>query len=217
MLHHAMRVAMTGRKGPVFLDIPRDLMNGQVLQAEIGQPDGYRPHHPQLPHPDATRQAIGVLQQAERPLMLVGGGVTWAGASELAVRLSEQYALPMITAYGRNDAVPNAHPHYIGPLGRAGSPEAGAACRRADVLLVVGSRLGNFTTFYDQRYIQPGTRIIRSTSTAATSAGRIRWPWACRRMPARRSKRCSRAFRRCECRRLARPGSRKPGVSAASA
>ena len=93
--------------------------------------------------------------------MLVGGGVTWARASDLAVRLSEQYALPMITAYGRNDAVPNAHPHYIGPLGRAGSPEAAAACRRADVLLVVGSRLGNFTTFYDQRYIQPGTRIIQ--------------------------------------------------------
>ena len=161
MLHHAMRVAMTGRKGPVFLDIPRDVLNGQTLQIEIGRPGSYRPDHPPLPHPDATRQAIGILQQAERPLMLVGGGVTWAGASDLAVRLSEQCALPMITAYGRNDAVPNAHPNYIGPLGRAGSPEAAAACRRADVLLVVGSRLGNFTTFYDQRYIQPGTRIIQ--------------------------------------------------------
>src|SRR5262249_17966630 len=51
--------------------------------------------------------------------------------------------------------------HYIGPLGRAGSPEAAAACRRADLLLVVGSRLGNFTTYYDQRYIQPGTRIVQ--------------------------------------------------------
>ena len=67
----------------------------------------------------------------------------------------------MITAYGRNDAVPNAHPHFIGPLGRGGSPEAAAACRRADLLLVVGSRLGNFTTYYDQRYIQPGTRIVQ--------------------------------------------------------
>lgn len=161
MLHHAMRAAMTGRKGPVFLDIPRDLMNGKSLQADIGLPGSYRPDHPQLPHPEATRQAIDILRQAERPLMLVGGGVTWAGASDLAVRLSDHYALPMIAAYGRNDAVPNTHPHYIGPLGRAGSPEAAAACRRADVLLVVGSRLGNFTTFYDQRYIQPGTRIIQ--------------------------------------------------------
>ena len=63
----------------------------------------------------------------------------------------------MITAYGRNDAVPNAHPLYIGPLGRAGSPEAAAACRRADLILAIGSRLGHFTTHFDQRYIRAGT------------------------------------------------------------
>ena len=67
----------------------------------------------------------------------------------------------MITAYGRNDAVPNDDPLYVGPLGRAGSPEAAEACRRADLLLVVGSRLGQFTSFYDRRYIQPGTAIVQ--------------------------------------------------------
>ena len=66
----------------------------------------------------------------------------------------------MITAYGRNDAVPNDHPHYLGPLGPPALQKP-QACRRADVLLVVGSRLGHFTTFYDQRYIQPGTRIVQ--------------------------------------------------------
>jgi acetolactate synthase-1/2/3 large subunit/sulfoacetaldehyde acetyltransferase len=161
ILHYALRSAMTGRKGPVFIDIPRDVLNNHVLQTEIAPPETYRPDYPSLPHPEAIREAVRLLQQAERPLMLVGGGVTWAGANDLAVRLSEQYALPMISAYGRNDAVPNSHPHYIGPLGRAGAPEAAAACRRADLLLVVGSRLGNFTTYYDQRYIQPGTRIVQ--------------------------------------------------------
>src|SRR6266571_1105499 len=91
----------------------------------------------------------------------LGGGVTWAGANDLVRQLSADFGWPTITAYGRNDAVPNDDPLYVGPLGRAGSPEASAACRRADVLLVVGSRLGNFTTFYDDRYIQPGTRIIQ--------------------------------------------------------
>jgi acetolactate synthase-1/2/3 large subunit/sulfoacetaldehyde acetyltransferase len=114
-----------------------------------------------LPHPEVIQQTAQLLQQAERPLLLVGGGVTWAGANDLAVRLSEQLSLPMITAYGRSDAVPNSHPHYIGPLGRAGSPEAAEACRRADVLLVMGSRLGNFTTYYDDRYIQPSARIVQ--------------------------------------------------------
>ncbi len=161
ILHHALRVAMTGRKGPVFVDIPRDVLNNQTLKTEIGQPPSYRPTHPQPPHPDAIRQVARLLRQAERPLLLVGGGVTWAEANELVLRLSAEQALPMITAYGRNDAVPNDHPLYVGPLGRAGSPEAAAACRRADLLLVVGSRLGNFTTFYDERYIQPGTPIVQ--------------------------------------------------------
>jgi acetolactate synthase-1/2/3 large subunit/sulfoacetaldehyde acetyltransferase len=161
ILHYALRSAMTGRKGPVFIDIPRDVLNNHVLQTEIAPPGTYRPDYPALPHPESIREAVRLLQQAERPLMVLGGGVTWAGANALAVRLSEQYALPMITAYGRNDAVPNSHPHYIGPLGRAGSPEAATACRRADLLLVVGSRLGNFTTYYDQRYIQPDIPIVQ--------------------------------------------------------
>jgi acetolactate synthase-1/2/3 large subunit/sulfoacetaldehyde acetyltransferase len=157
----ALRTAMSGRKGPVFLDIPRDVLNDQVVAAELGAPASYRPLHAQPPSPEAIREAVGVLRQARRPLLLVGGGVTWAGASGLAQQLGAALGLPMITAYGRNDAVPNDDPLYIGPLGRAGAPEAAAACRRADVLLVVGSRLGNFTTFYDERYIVPGTRIVQ--------------------------------------------------------
>ena len=87
--------------------------------------------------------------------------MTWAGATDLVTRLSASHGLPVITAYGRNDAVPNDDPLYVGPLGRAGSPEAAQACRRADLLLVVGSRLGQFTSFYDGRYIQPGTAIVQ--------------------------------------------------------
>jgi len=123
LLRAALRAAMSGRRGPVFVE-------------------------------------IRLLRNAERPLLLVGGGVTWADANELVVRLSEQCTMPMITAYGRNDAVPNGHPLYIGPLGRAGAPEAASACRRADVLLVLGSRLAQFTTHFDDRYIRPGIPLI---------------------------------------------------------
>jgi acetolactate synthase I/II/III large subunit len=161
MFRLALRTAMSGRKGPVFIDIPRDVLNDQVVTAEIGEPASYRPLHVSPPSPEAIHDAVSVLRQARRPLMLVGGGVTWAGANDLAQRLSVQLGLPTITAYGRNDAVPNDDPLYVGPLGRAGAPEAAAACRRADVLLVVGSRLGNFTTFYDDRYIQPSARIVQ--------------------------------------------------------
>jgi thiamine pyrophosphate-dependent acetolactate synthase large subunit-like protein len=161
LLHHAFRTAMSGRKGPVFLDIPRDVLNNQVVDTDIIEPANYRPLHPSPPHPEAIRQLVRLLQEASRPLLLVGGGVTWAEADAELLQVSERLAVPMITAYGRNDAVPNGHPNYIGPLGRAGSPEAAAACRRADLLVALGSRLGHFTTFYDDRYIQPGTRLAQ--------------------------------------------------------
>jgi thiamine pyrophosphate-dependent acetolactate synthase large subunit-like protein len=161
LLRDALRLAMSGRRGPVFVEIPRDVLNDQTLAAEVLPPYRYRATHPQPPHADAIREAARLLRQAERPLMLVGGGVTRAEANDLVVRLADQYAIPMITAYGRNDAVPNAHPLYVGPLGRAGSAEAAAACRRADVLLVLGSRLGHFTSHFDDRSIKPETKIVQ--------------------------------------------------------
>jgi acetolactate synthase I/II/III large subunit len=161
LLRAALRTAMSGRRGPVLVEIPRDVLNDTLSPSAALPPSSYRPTYPLVPHPDAIREAARLLRHADRPLLLAGGGVNWAGASDLVVRLSEEYSIPMITAYGRNDAVPNAHPLYVGPLGRAGAPEAAAACRRADLLLAVGSRLAQFTTHFDDRYIRPGTPIVQ--------------------------------------------------------
>ena len=104
MLRAALRAAMTGRRGPVFVEIPRNVLNDQTLAGEALPPAGYRVTHPLPPHPDAIAEAARLLRQAERPLLLVGGGVTRADASALVVSMAEQHAIPMITAYGRNDA-----------------------------------------------------------------------------------------------------------------
>ena len=172
MLRLAFRTAMTGRKGPVFVDIPRDVLNDQVVSIDAFAPEAYRATHPAPPHPEAIREAVRLLARAERPLLVAGGGVTWSGASDLVARLSASHRLPSVTAYGRNDAGPNHDRLYVGPLGRAGAPEAAEACRRADLLLVVGSRLGQFTSFYDGRYIQPGTPIVQ-VDIDARDIGRI--------------------------------------------
>ncbi|HZO38971.1 MAG TPA: thiamine pyrophosphate-binding protein [Methylomirabilota bacterium] len=161
LLRGALRAAMSGRPGPVFVEIPRDVLNKKLPAAAALAPGGYRITHAQPPHPEAIREAVERLGRAERPLLLVGGGASRAGANELVVQLSDGYGIPMITAYGRNDAVPNAHPLYLGPLGRAGAPEAAAACRRADLILAIGSRLAQFTTQFDDRYIRPGTAIVQ--------------------------------------------------------
>jgi acetolactate synthase I/II/III large subunit len=161
LLRGALRTAMSGRQGPVFVEIPRDVLNKKLPAATALPPGSYRVTHAQPPHADAVREAVQCLRRAERPLLLVGGGASRAGANDLVVELSERYGIPMITAYGRNDAVPNAHPLYLGPLGRAGAPEAAAACRRADLIVAMGSRLAQFTTQFDDRYIRSGTAIVQ--------------------------------------------------------
>src|SRR5207245_1681325 len=161
LLRGALRTAMSGRQGPVFVEIPRDVLNGTLPPTAALAPGRYRVTHAQPPHADAVREAAQRLRQAERPLLLVGGGASRAGANELVVQLSDRYGIPMITAYGRNDAVPNGHPLYLGPLGRAGAPEAAAACRRADLILAVGSRLAQFPTQFGGRYLRSGTALVQ--------------------------------------------------------
>src|SRR5882724_1833674 len=160
LLRTALRAAMSGRRGPVLVEIPRDVLNDQKLDVSPMAPDAYRVTRPPPPHPDAVEAAVALLRRAERPLLLVGGGVTRANANQSVVELAERHGIPMITAYGRNDAVPSAHPLYLGPLGRAGAPEAAAACRHADVLLAIGTRLAQFTSHFDDRAIRPETALI---------------------------------------------------------
>jgi acetolactate synthase I/II/III large subunit len=161
MLQAALRTAMSGRRGPVLVEIPRDVLSERLSPAAAPAPANYRPTHGAPPHPAAIGETVRLLGQARRPLLLVGGGVSWAGAGDLVARLSERCAIPIITAYGRNDAVSNEHPLYVGPLGRAGAPEAAELCRRADLIVAVGSRLAHFTTHFDHRYIAAATPIVQ--------------------------------------------------------
>ena len=161
LMRHAFRVAMSGKKGPVFIDIPRDLLNDQSIDAEIQAPESYRTQHRPPGDPELLRKAAGLLRSAQRPLIIAGGGINHSEAADQAVALADLLSIPIVTSYGRNDAVPNRHPLYVGPLGRAGSREAGELCSRSDVILAAGTRLSNFTTFYDNRYIPADARIVQ--------------------------------------------------------
>ena len=161
LLRHAFRTAMSEKKGPVFIDIPRDLLGTQSMEAEFLPPQTYRTHHRLPGDPELVHQAAHLLKEAQRPVIIAGGGVNHSMATQQVVELAELLSIPMVTGYGRNDAVPNDHPLYVGPIGRAGSPEAGEVCARADVILAAGSRLSNFTSFYDHRYIAKEASIIQ--------------------------------------------------------
>ncbi len=162
MFHYAFRTAMYGKKGPVLLDIPRDLIDGQTIDWEVQAPGAYRPVADRTAgDAQAIAQAAALLAQAQRPLILAGGGIVDSEATDFAVALAERLDMAVVPSYGHNDAFPNSHRLYVGPPGGRGASEALQAMNRADVILALGTRINQGSTGWDYSVINPDTRIIQ--------------------------------------------------------
>jgi acetolactate synthase-1/2/3 large subunit/sulfoacetaldehyde acetyltransferase len=160
LFRHAFRLAMAGKKGPVLVDLPRDMLNDSVDVAFV-PPERYRWTQRDAGDAELVARAVATLAGAQSPVIIAGGGVLWSEAQAEVLDVAERLTAPIVTSYGHNDAVPHDHPLVLGALGRAGSPEAAEAVRAADVVLAVGTRLGHFTTFYDHRFIPPQAAIVQ--------------------------------------------------------
>jgi thiamine pyrophosphate-dependent acetolactate synthase large subunit-like protein len=162
MLHYAFRTALSGKRGPVFIDIPRDLLDGQTLDAQILSPQAYRAVDERIPGDShAIQRAVELLTQAQRPLLLAGGGIIDSDASDEAVALAELLDMAIVPSYGHNDVVPNSHRLYVGPPGGRGAGEGLEAMHRADVILALGTRINQGTTAWNYSVINPQTRIVQ--------------------------------------------------------
>ncbi len=162
LFHYAFRTAMYGKKGPVLLDIPRDLIDGQTLDWDVEAPATYRPVADRTGGDvQAVAQAAALLAQAQRPLILAGGGVVDSDSTDFAVALAERLDMAVVPSYGHNDAFPNSHRLYVGPPGGRGATEALQAMNRADVILALGTRINQGSTGWDYSVINPDTKIIQ--------------------------------------------------------
>ena len=138
----AFTTACAGRPGPVVLALPEDM-----LTSETDVPDAL-PFHVVQPHPgveqlDALRT---LLERAERPLAIIGGGGWTPGAARDMRTFLEANALPAGAAFRRQDAIDNDSPSYVGDVGIGLNPKLAARVRESDLLVVVGPRLGEMTT-----------------------------------------------------------------------
>lgn len=148
----AFYIASTGRRGPVLIDLPRDV---QTEEAQIEFNDnvelrGYKPVYD--PHPLQIEKAVQILLQAERPVIVAGGGVIASNACQEVIALAELLAAPVATTLMGKGAIPENHPLSVGMLGMHGTVAANYLVQDADVLLAVGMRFsdrttGNFKTF----------------------------------------------------------------------
>jgi acetolactate synthase I/II/III large subunit len=139
---HAFRVALSGRPGPVVLALPEDMLSGETDVTDAPRVDSI------AIAPTATQIADAVerLRDAHQPLLLVGGS-RWDPESCLALRaFAERTGLPVACAFRHQDLFDNRHPQYAGDVGIGINPRLAARVRDADVLIVIGERLGEMTT-----------------------------------------------------------------------
>ena len=148
----AFYIATTGRPGPVLIDFPKNIQ-AEVAAVEWKDGINMRSYNPTTdPHPLQIRKATELLVEAERPVILAGGGVISAGASDELLTIAELLLAPVATTFMGKGSFPEIHPLSLGTIGMHGNPLANKVLLEADVMLAVGTRFsdratGNIDTF----------------------------------------------------------------------
>ncbi len=146
--------------GAVVLALPEDLQTEAYDWPEdFFEPKVWRIRRPP-PEPEAIALAAAMIRQAERPLVIAGGGVRYSGAAQALARLAERHGLPVAETQAGKGSLPWDHPLNVGPLGASGGTAANALAERADLVVAVGTRLTDFPTASKTLFQHPRVRFV---------------------------------------------------------
>ena len=142
LLHRAFMTATSGRPGPVVLSLPEDMLTDRA-----GVPDAKPWRRVEAaPAPEALAELRRLLQGAQRPFVILGGGGWDAAAAADLARWLEANELPAAAGFRRQDLLDNDHPCYAGDIAIGPNPKLVERIRGADLLIAIGTRLGEMTT-----------------------------------------------------------------------
>jgi acetolactate synthase-1/2/3 large subunit len=164
LLRQAFREATTGAPGPAHLELPGRLGEGAegkgdfevVLEPRFGQFPAYRP----LADAESVGEAAALLKQAERPVIVAGGGVAYSDARAEVVRLAEALSIPVAVTLNGKDTIPEDHSLNLGLLGSYGRASANRLVEEADLALLIGTSAGGLATG-NWRVPRPGSTVIQ--------------------------------------------------------
>ncbi len=155
------RTALTPRRGPVLLNLPRDVQSAKAPFPDPPAPESYRVQFAPAAPAAAVEQAAQMLLDAERPVIVAGGGIKNSGGAAQALALAELLDAPVAMSPGHGDAIPFGHPLNAGQMGPRGNPVASRLVLEADVILALGTRLGFNSTFYSYDNINRDAAIVQ--------------------------------------------------------
>lgn len=158
MVRDAIRLAMSGRRGPVVLHVPRDLFAARVSRPTT-EPVAIADAGP--PSANKIAAMLARLKKARKPVIFAGGGLKWSGGSDAIRQLAEAVNIPVVTSTGHADVMPCGHPLHAGQGGPRGNRVASRMTRESDLMMVLGARLSFNSTFFSHDYVSPTADIIQ--------------------------------------------------------
>ena len=172
IFREAFRTALAPRRGPVQVNLPRDVLSGQAEFDSEPQPQQYRNMSLPKANDEQIEKAAALLAAADRPVIVAGGGIKNTNGHNAAIELAESLNAPIVTSPGHGDAIPFGHLLNAGQMGPRGNPVASRLVKEADVILALGTRLGFNSTFYSFDNINPDAAIIQ-VEIEPTAIGRF--------------------------------------------
>ena len=164
ILNHAYKVALSGRPGPVFVQVPFDIQLAEVF-GHAESPFSRISTSRRRADREAVERTADLLLKAERPVLMAGGGCQRsAGSAAALARLLTLLPMPFVSTLTAKGIVPESHPLSLGPVGRSGTDAAANATRNADVLVAVGARFSDNNTSNWRNglvYSVPATKIVQ--------------------------------------------------------
>ncbi len=158
----AFEIAQTGRPGPVHIDLPKDVQEGEINIEKYPIPSnvkliGYNPN--KVGHKRQIKKAAELIIASKRPIILAGGGVLLSGASNELVKLAELMNIPVCTTLMAKGAISEYHPLALGMVGMHGTKPANYSLSESDVLITIGCRFSDRITG-DISHFAPHAKII---------------------------------------------------------
>ncbi len=168
----AFRVTGSGRSGPVVVDVPKDVQNETIWVDRL--PDPGRPDPPPAFHADAIAAAATLIDQAMRPILLVGAGVIASGASDVLRRIADTACIPVASTLLGLGAMPDGHPLAIGMVGMHAARYTNLLLEECDLLVALGIRFDDRATGKAAEFC-PRAKIVH-VDIDASELGKIKRP-----------------------------------------
>lgn len=154
-MERAYHEAMSGRRGPVWIDVPIDIQNRQI-------PDEMRGFEPDLVNEDVVdwNRIRQLVEDATKPLLFVGNGVLCAGVRDELLAFADRFSIPMVASRGGIGVIPSSSRLFVGRPGAYGDRASHFAVQECDLLMILGSRLSQSTTGYYPDHLAPNATKV---------------------------------------------------------